>query len=71
MLSDGANTTGKPRQLTKGLERAHRTRIPAALPAGFPAAPLTHAWPRNPTASGWHEAMAAQKWSKQEKGLYF
>ena len=37
--------------LTKRLERANRTCIPAALPTGFPAAPLTYTWPRNTTAS--------------------
>lgn len=37
--------------LTEGLERAHRTGVPAALAAGLPAAALTHTRPRDSAAS--------------------
>lgn len=45
-LSDGANTTGKPRQPPRGWKERTGLVSLLLLPAGFPAAPLTHAWPR-------------------------
>lgn len=61
VITQGKEMHPTPAQvLTKGLKRANRTCIPAALPTGFPAAPLTHTWSRNTTTSGWYKATAAQ-----------
>jgi hypothetical protein len=48
-------------KLTEGLKRPDWTCVPAAFPTSFPAASLTHAWPRNATTSGWQNTQQGRK----------